>query len=191
MSLINDALKRASQSDRNRQRETVRKHAPMEPAATPPAPSSSMLAAICVIVALALAAFFFWQWWGARRPVAPVKLETAAAPRPVVRLAAPPRSAPAPAAANAQAAVMPPPAIAPAPAIETALASPAKPVPPPPWPVELKLMGIFFNQANPQALINARTVSVGDEIDGIRVTRIARDQVTVGWNGQSKQLTLE
>jgi hypothetical protein len=40
-------------------------------------------------------------------------------------------------------------------------------------------------------LINGKTLGVGDEIDGIRVTKIESDRVTVEWNGQVKELVME
>ena len=52
-------------------------------------------------------------------------------------------------------------------------------------------MGIFFNKINPRALINGKTVVVGDEIEGIHVTKIELNQVTVEWNGLVKELTIE
>jgi hypothetical protein len=92
----------------------------------------------------------------------------------------------------------PPPAAAPAPAPAPAPVVAPAPAPPPPakpvveaWPVELKLMGILFNQTNPRALINGKTLHEGDEIDGIRVTKIEHDQVTVEWHGQVKELLTE
>ena len=178
MSLINDALKRASKTDRSRQRPTET-HASMQPVAERRDGSLSLLMG-AVVVVLGLAGWFFWQWWNASHPPASARLETvvAVAPAPVVQVAVPPppkvvEPAPAP---------VPVPAPAPAP--------PAKPVVAA-WPVELKLMGIFFSKTNPRAIINGKTVVVDDEIGGIRVTKIERDQVTVEWNGQVKKLILE
>jgi hypothetical protein len=172
MSLINDALKRASQSDRNRPR-PPEKYAPLEPAPSRRSPSIFPALAAGVVLALALAAWFFWQWWNATLSPAPqIVAHVAAAPFR-------PDPAPAPVAREA---VPPPPAPEPAP--------PAKPVPAA-WPADLKMMGIFFSKTHPRALINDRTVGVGDEIDGIRVTKIENDRVTVEWNGQVKELRME
>ncbi len=170
MSLINDALKRASQSDRNHPR-PPETHAFMEPAASRRGPSFSLAWGAGVVLALALAAWFFRQGWNANLSPAPAKVESAAA--------VPPAPAPAPAPV-AQEAVPPPPAPAP----------PAKPVQAA-WPADLKMTGIFFGKTNPRALINERTVGVGDEVDGIRVTRIESDRVTVEWKGQAKELRME
>ena len=183
MSLINDALKRASKTDRSRQRPTET-HASMQPVAERRDGSLSLLMGAVVVVALAMAGWFFWQWWNASHSRASAQREfvTAVAPAPVVQKAVPPSVVTPPPAQVAA----PTPALAPAPAP----VPPAKPVVVA-WPVELKLMGIFFSKTNPRAIINGKTVVVDDEIGGIRVTKIERDQVTVEWNGQVKKLILE
>jgi cytoskeletal protein RodZ len=184
MSLINDALKRASQSDRNRPRPTET-HAAMRPADDQRGSSLSLVLGIGIVLALGLAGWFFGQWWHASHPSTPAQVETVAAVAP--------KSAPAPAPVLPE--VVPPPKVAapipaPAPAPEPAPAPPAKPVVAA-WPVDLKLMGIFFSKTNPRAIINGKTLNVGDEIDGIRVTKIEHDQVTVEWSGQVKELIIE
>jgi hypothetical protein len=186
MSLINDALKRASQSDRNRARPTE-PHARVKPVAERRERSLSLVLGIAIVLVLGLAGWFFGQWWSASHPSAPAKVESAAA--------APPQLAPAPVVHE----VIPPPVAIPQPlpvAVVTPAPAPAPPPPPakpvaPAWPADLKLKGIFFSKANPRALINGKTVVVGDEINGIRVTKIEEDKVTVEWNGQVKELVIE
>jgi type II secretory pathway component PulC len=56
------------------------------------------------------------------------------------------------------------------------------------WPADLKLMGIFFSKSHPMALINNQTLGVGELIEGVRVTKIERDRVSVEWHGQVKEL---
>ena len=189
MSLINDALKRASQSDRNRAVQAVTR-APLEPVAGGRDWSFSLALGAGVVVALAMAGWFFGQWWKAGRRSDPIKVEAVAA---VAQKPAPP---PAPAAAAAPA--VPPPAATPAPAPAATPAPAPAPTPAPaaspveaPWPVKLKLMGIFFSKTNPHALINGKTVAQGDEVGGIRVTKIEADRVTVEWNGRAKEMILE
>ncbi len=55
----------------------------------------------------------------------------------------------------------------------------------------MKLTGIFFRKNNPLALISGKTVGVGDEINGIHVSKIEKDRVTVEWNGQTKELCVD
>jgi hypothetical protein len=188
MSLINDALKRASQSDRNRA-PTIQPRAPMEPAASRPGQSSSVALGAGIVLALGLAGWCFSLWWHTGRSPAPSKVEPVAAvapkpaPVPIVReVVAPPVAIPAP----------PPQVVAatPAPAPAPAPAPPAKPVEEV-WPENLKVMGIFFNKINPRALISGQTVGEGEEISGIRIAKINHDSVTVEWHGQVKELVIE
>ncbi len=61
--------------------------------------------------------------------------------------------------------------------------------PPPPAP-EMKLQGIFFRLKKPSALINGRTVTIGDEVDGARVIAIDRQSVKLMISGKISVLTL-
>ena len=191
MSLINDALKRASQSDRNRPR-PVETHASLEPVSHRRGRTFPILLGTGVVLTLGLAGWFFGEWWSASHPPSPIKEETAVVSQH--------KPTPAPVPAKHEA-VPPPASIPPAPPVVAVTPAPApapEPEPPPPakpvveaWPVELKLMGIFFNKINPRALINGKTVVVGDEIEGISVTQIERDHVMVEWNGKAKTLLIE
>ena len=55
----------------------------------------------------------------------------------------------------------------------------------------VKLQGIFFRLKNPEAMVNGKTVRVGESVLGAKVTRIDRREVVVEWNGQSKTLSLD
>jgi hypothetical protein len=196
MSLINDALKRASQADRNRPRPPqTPTHASMEPAPEQRGGFLPLVLGAVVVLAVGLAGWFFWQWWRVSHPPSPARAPIAAvapkpAPPPVAQKAVAPPVASAPPSNVVASTPAPVPAPAPAPTPEPAPPPPAKPVVPP-WPAELKLGGIFFSKTNPFALINGKSVNEGDEIDGIRVTKIERDKVTVEWNGQVKVLVIE
>ncbi len=189
MSRLNDALKRASQTDRERQR-PVSARVAIEPVGGPRGRSLAKVMVAGSILALGLAVWFFWQLLFASHPLAVANVEPAPiaapkpAPTPVVRAEVPPAPVVIP---------TPPPVVAPAPTPAAApapapvVAAPAKPVEPA-WPANLKLTGIFFRKTNPLALINGKTVGVGDEIDGIRVGKIESDRVTLEWNGKVKEL---
>lgn len=192
MSLINDALKRASQSDRNRPRQPETRAA-MQPVVEPRGRSLLIAGWLVVVVVVGLASWFLAQWWYPSQPPAHEMVEShaAVAPKPAPAPAAheampPPVKTPPPQAAAPAPVPAPAPVVAPAPAPPPS----AKPVVEA-WPVELKLMGIFFSKTNPRALINGKTLSEGDEINGIRVTKIEHDQVTVEWRGQVKELLTE
>jgi len=194
MSLINDALRRASQTEKERPRRTATAIG-MEP--TPVARSSRpvILASVGLVVllltALTLAGWFFWQWWHARNNIGDAVVTATVAP-PVAPRIVPPPPAPKPvpvaAAAPAPVAVVPatpvvvPPVTAPPALPNIASYSPT------PWPVDLKLGGIFFNKANPEALINGNICKVGDDIQGVAVKKIEQDKVTVEWNGRTRVL---
>jgi len=54
----------------------------------------------------------------------------------------------------------------------------------------LKVQGIFYRAKNPSAVLNNKTVFVGDHVFGITVVAITSDSVTVEANGNKKTLTL-
>ncbi len=188
MSLINDALRRASQTDKNR--------AP--PAAGPsgmtPAPARErsktplILGAVVALLAVA-AGWLIWRALAVERQerqervvVAPAAPVVAKAPASVIS------------AAERAAEVVPkaeaPRAAAEAGKVEVAVAATAMASPAPrPFP-SLKLQAIFFNRSNPHALINGRTVGEGDEVLGTRVKRIEAEKVTVEWEGETKALEM-
>jgi hypothetical protein len=188
MSLINDALKRASQSDRNRRPQAALPR-PMQPVAEHPPTGISWAKAVIVVaaLALALAGWSFWKWHGAGHPVV-----AAAAVQPAQRMvAAPPPPAPKPAPIIQES---PPPPAAPAP-LPVVVAAPA-PAPAPPvsvpeaWPIDLTVKAIFYSKANPRALVNGRMVETGDSIDGVLVTGILSNGVFLDWKGQTREIML-
>jgi hypothetical protein len=171
MSLLNDALKRASQS--HFAHETVRIHIPVPAApanpAMPAAPAMSAVPAapaamapveshpksglgwlpILVVLTVAVAgAFILLGHFSAKHRV------HAAAIVPVSRP------------------IPPAPKPAPPPAKAVAVTAPAPPTPPP-----LRLQGISFYDAHWEAIINGRTVYVGNTIHGFRVAVISGNKV--------------
>ena len=73
-----------------------------------------------------------------------------------------------------------------------AAATPSAVVDPPPRPSfpPLKLRGIFFRATNSAALIDAKTVYVGDKIERAKVVAIDRESVALEWYGETNVLTL-
>jgi hypothetical protein len=184
MSLLNDALKRASQSQFGH--ETVRIHIPpADPTrsavpAVPAAPAMSAMPVamapveshpksglgwfpILVVLTVAVAgAFILLGHFSARHRVhaaaiVPVSRPIPPAPKPV-----------------------------PAPVKTVAVAAPAPgPLPP------LKLQGISFYNSHWEAIINGRTVYVGNTIHGFRVAVISGNKVwLVAPDGSRKRLVL-
>jgi hypothetical protein len=199
MSLINDALRRASQSEKDRPR---RVPAPtgMEPTPKPRGSRLSLLLGVVVLVALLLAGWFFWQWWiarnisgtGAMAPTIPPPARASAIPPPVeapkpahVAPIEPTNPVPAPV-------VVAPAALAAAPPVVVPSGLPSVPsYSPSPWPVELKLGGIFFSKTKPRVLINGNIYGPGDDIQGVVLKKIEPDKVTLEWNGHSRILVME
>lgn len=219
MSLINDALKRISQSKQPSEAPLM---TPLEPTApvrkpktSPPAVLLGVLA--CVVI---LAGWFFWKGSGKSTthpvqtakakplPSLPVKetLKLAVSvSAPVTNqetvIAAPPPATPTtPAPTNSE-----PPALAaksaPAPepppvATDAQAALPASdPTAPASTNVvsfpDLQLKAIAYHPTHGAALINNSAVGAGEEVDGVRVIKIEPNKVTVQWNGQEKELFLQ
>jgi MSHA biogenesis protein MshK len=78
------------------------------------------------------------------------------------------------------------PASAPAPQKQAAPTTLAKAVVP-----KLKLQGIFYRPNNPSAMVNGKTLFIGDSIDGAKVTAIEADSVTIEMDGESRELTFQ
>lgn len=164
MSLINDALKRAKQSQQQQQQETAPTAPPLPPVEVARG-GPSWLFPVAVILLVAVACFFIaFAFFITRKPVA--------------RITPAPPSAP-PAAAPAL------PKIPPAATVQAATVTP-KPSPP-----SLKVQGIFFNNAQWQAIVNGQSVFVGDRVNGFRVKLISKDNVSfVAPDGAEKTMTL-
>ena len=58
-------------------------------------------------------------------------------------------------------------------------------------PATFKLQGIFYRPANPSAVVNSKTVFVGDRIANAKVKAIDRQSVTLEIAGETKVLTLQ
>ena len=71
-------------------------------------------------------------------------------------------------------------------AAETNRAAATEAAPPP-----LKLQGIIFNPRRPSALINGRVIFLGDRVREYRVLAIHRDEVLLAGAGQTNVLSLE
>jgi hypothetical protein len=163
MSLINEALKQA--------RKAPPRNLPSSLPPLPPAAEESwslpgwFLPAVAVI--LIIAAIFFIGWASARhsvRKAAQVPTETVETPPPAA--AAPP------------AAATPPPAEVSAPAVN-----------PPDAP---KLQGIFYSPTDPSAIIDGKTVRLGDPFRQYHVKAISKYTVTlVGPDHKEMQIGME
>jgi hypothetical protein len=55
---------------------------------------------------------------------------------------------------------------------------------------KLRLQGIFHRQGDAFVIINSQTLAVGDKVEGVTVTKITRDSVSLRWEDHLKTLTL-
>ena len=166
MSLINDALKRARESQRNN-----------PPSGAPPLPPVESRARGGAGWILAAAAILFLAAAGLILGPALVGHK---AP-PTVAAKSPEIPAPPPAEA------------APAPATNTLPAPATNTNPPPAAPVEQlpKLQGVIFNAASPLAIVNGKTVGVGDRVGDFQVKQILKSSVIIQRpDGSQKTLTI-
>jgi len=205
MSLINDALKRATRNQPTTMAIAPEPAAPMQPVEYRKRglPWYFFPALLAIVAA---ACWFIVKGVQARRqasdPASAPILVKAREPQPQTPASAPPGAAGAetsPAASiNVASTPSPVPKNSPspeaaAPAIE-ATAPPPLPAPAPPTePAKpaFRLQGIFFRPANPSALVNGKSVWVGTRIDGATVKSITRESLTIEVNGQTTVLTLE
>ena len=174
MSLINDALKRASKSPPPPPADAG---APFRPAEQPRR-SPVLVPAISLIalVIFGLAGWFLFRGWQASRAAAADGAKTTVAARENAEARRPGSLA-----TNLSATST---ALASTNALAAAGASQAA-VPP------FKLNAIFFRAKNPSVVINSKTLYVGDKVAEAKVLKIDRGSVTLELGGQTNVLTLE
>jgi MSHA biogenesis protein MshK len=210
MSLINDALKRAHQ---NQPPPAAAPGAPMLPVIGAPAvvkPHLNRVVQVLILVMVGASGFFFWKWQQARRAgqvLAVVQQSVSADPtqippaaRSVVDLPAE-RDGPSLAVESAPRSVVgrvvaagpvvvaptasPGPSVQPAPAGASSVA-----VVPAAVPANIKLQAILFRLRNPTAILNGRTLEVGESVDGAKVVEIQRSLVVIERGGRRETLEL-
>jgi len=215
MSLINDALKRAS-----------RAHPPPAPPAGPsmtpaehqrPPQWPVLLVPVLLLGVVIVATWFFWSAANTgRQTIAPMPPQRVAAREPAAS-GEPGTSLPFANALSRSAAVAQQvssrqahaesafPAAnltggaAALPSVNSPNAGAAPPLnnpppvsePPKPAPPPLKLKAIFYRPGNPSVLINTKMLFLGDKIGDARVIAIDQASVTLLSNGQTNVLTLE
>src|SRR3954471_21731748 len=198
MSLINDALKRAKETQ-----------SPEPPAAgehlhfRPVEGDHSVRHGLGLLLPIALALiallglFFVWELAHKNSGATPepelvarAATSTAPAPAPPANPSSSRVLEPAPATGQPGAvpgAPEPRPATAPA---EPATAPVADEPPAPPKPAPLRLQGIAFNPAHPSAVINNKTVYIGDRVGEFRVSAITAETATLFNASHTNVLTL-
>lgn len=181
MSLINDALKRASQTTPPPPPASHTPEAPLRPVEHKRPFAWAMVLVPLLVLVLALAGWFFVKGLqtqsAARLPGVEMPVSARGASAVAESLPTPPAPSDlngaagsnAPLATNVQATVEPP-----------------KPTFP-----TVRLQGIFYRPDRPSVVINAKSVCVGEKVAGAKVVAITRESATLEWNGETKVLTLE
>lgn len=175
MSLINDALKRANEV-KPAPPEPAEAAPPLRPAEHKPRPAWPVITfPLLALFVFALAGWFLVKGYHAARDLKSTQTKVFARENRVEE------AAPKIAVSNA------------APIAEKVVATPVTNLEPvtvePPAPV-FKLQGIYYLPSRPSAMINSKTVFVGDSVAEAKVIAIGRESVTLDCQGQTKVLTL-
>lgn len=179
MSLVNDALKRAQ---RIQQKQRDLPPPPLLRSAPPPPPNSGFWLRFLATALAVLGITFLVIFWRLSPDGHPPEGQK---PLPVSTTPPPPaQSQPVPVQpviAETKPSPIPPP---PPPITNAPAAAPSKPTPPP-----LKLQAIFYTPRNPSAIINGKTVQIGDTFEGLRIVKINPDSVDLATPTQTNRLT--
>jgi len=197
MSLINDALKRARDANKQRGGDGS-SGVPLQPVdyASRPNRFLRLIVALILVSAVGLAAFSFSKWWHAREQLQRVTTTTNAPP---VQAPIEPATTPESAATKYRVrvstnivvrtnAVRRTPTAG---ATQTnAVAGTAESFVVDDGFPDLKLQSIIYRLNKPAAVVNGEMIYVGDTIKGARVLSISRSEVTVEWKGKTNILQL-
>ena len=180
MSLINDALKRAKQA----QQENPPTTPPLEFRAVEPGQKENRRATLLVVglslvVTLIIGLAGLLIWFVSQAKPAPVPVAARVADAPLAPLPQSTATTPTPTAQPTPLVTSKPNSYIERPDDENtngvpviaAITEAIKPSP-------LKLQGIFFNPGNPSAIVNDRTVYLGDRVNGFRLLAISPVAVT-------------
>ena len=161
MSLINDALKRARETQQNNPPSGA---PPLPPVESPARGGTGWILVAAAVLFLAAACFFIGPaLFGHKTPKTPPATPVKAPEIPAPTTEAAPASAPAPTPVTS---ALPPPVT------NTNPPPPASTAEQPP-----KVQGIIFNAARPVAIVNGKAVNVGDRVGDFQVKQILKSSV--------------
>ncbi len=196
MSLINDALKRATQA------QPSTKPAPELESAMEPVPQHRAVGipgyfTPVLLLIISGSCWFLVQGFNTSRPLSLAKLTSALSPDPIVAQARelgmdlpPDEGSDLPVPQNREFALNDAPTPAPVETAAVAVTAEA-PVQAEAQPAaNFKLQGIFYRPSSPSAVVNARTVFIGDSVGSAKVRAIDERTVTLDIAGETKVLTL-
>jgi hypothetical protein len=192
MSLINDALKRATQAQ-TANAPTQEPQEPMQPVESRQGQGLPMYFTPVLLFVISGACWFLVRGWEAKRqagfypaPVTVMARESASSGGTVIEV-------PEPVKQDAVESLIPTHREF---ALSDTLSNVAAGEVSMPGPVEeskpaFRLQGIFYRPNNPSAVVNSKTVFVGDFISNGKVKAIDRQSVTIDLGGETKVLTLQ
>jgi hypothetical protein len=206
MSLINDALKRAKQAQKN-QPPAGTSGPQFRPAEPTPRKSNNLSWFLPLAIFIAMTLVILLVWSQSHKNDS----RTIAQKPGVVNQSSPTASAASPPATALQTPAIPAKLVAPAPALKPVEPTPsaATPTAPPvttqtsapvaaapvvaptPKPAPPRLQAIFYNPQRPSAIIDGKTVMIGDKLGEFRVRAITQDSATLTSAAQTIVLTLE
>jgi len=179
MSLINDALKRAKESQ---QKDVAAGLSPLRPVETNLQERDFNLVLPVVIAFLVVTAFILIG----------LAMTRHANKGPAERIAAAPVVVPTPEVAASVPLVTNQPAVTAS--VTNSPVTPAATISPivitPPAPKPLRLQGIAYDAVHPSAIIGGKAVYVGSFVDGMHVTVISPNSVTLAGGGHTKTLVV-
>jgi cytoskeletal protein RodZ len=203
MSLINDALKRAREVQQQAQPPPPAQFKPVEPAQTHSRPS--FLVFVLIVILLVGGGVFIGMALNRSGATKPIEARTQHdAPAPQRTLSSESPSVPAAPAVAQSVASKNASTAQPAGSVEnetssrsmdanltsTNVVEQVAAVTTPPKPAVPIVRGIFYNPDRPSAVLNSKTVYVGDSVAGFRVIDISHNSVTVTSAGETNVLTL-
>jgi hypothetical protein len=169
MSLINDALKRAKQTQQQNPPPTPPlQFRPVEPGQSNHARTALWFVGLALALILVVALVGVFVWFLSQKSAGELRAAARTINEPAGAAPADSRVEPVP---SSSAAVAP---------VETGTNPPAiTAAVEPPKTMEPKLQGISFHPTRPLAVVNDRTVVIGDRVGGFRVVAITRNSVTL------------
>jgi hypothetical protein len=200
MSLINDALKRATKAPTAAPTTPEPELEPAPPHRAVGIPGYFMPVMLCV---LSVACWMFIKGWNGGQVPALAKVKQLVEPEAIVAQAREPEmdmppaegvELPVPqnrefalndAPSSSAATATEPPSAAATPAVASIAAADTE------VSVTYKLQGIIFRPSNPSAVVNTRTVFIGDTVGNARVRAITERSVTLEVGGETKVLTMQ
>jgi MSHA biogenesis protein MshK len=190
MSLINDALKRAKQAQQHAQ-PSPPPELQFRPVESSQQPKRRLDWVVPTVVAMlgVIAFIFMWPW-------AQKNASNSASPQKPQTIVAAKEASPTTTASVAGPQTAPDSSKAAAPAQTPVVAIPdtnkivIASEPPAPKPPPLKLQAIVYSPTRPSAIINGRSLFIGEKVGDLRVTAISQESATLTGSGQTNVLTL-